>query len=237
MIWRAGHTSMSDISYEKKKSYFGEAYNTQGYEYYAGGIFETKNYKKPSPKSSLVKSFDWRNRHGANNPSSPYFDGDTEGSGWITAPKYQSGCLMPNGDFEPKSEAECISLGGDYKSSGTCWVFGPIGAIEAVTNLYFNQHLDIELSQQYVITVVNHGIGNYLPYKTLQLAKNSSIMDEDCYPFICEPSNSNWCSNPSERIKISDYYPIPWTEDDYKKTLIQYVLFQPLGSLGLTLCH
>jgi hypothetical protein len=39
--------------------------------------------------SSLVESFDWRTRHGADNPDSPYYHRDSSGSDRLTPVKRQ----------------------------------------------------------------------------------------------------------------------------------------------------
>jgi hypothetical protein len=89
--WFAGETSISKLSYEMKKQLFGrEKYNSNGLEYYVGGVFELneatalQNVKSSSvavssTTSSLIDNFDWRERHGANNPNSPYYDDDPNG--------------------------------------------------------------------------------------------------------------------------------------------------------------
>ena len=54
--------------------------NLQGFEYYKGGVFELKSTKRSAtppvttPHSKMIDHFDWRTRHGANDPSSPYYD-------------------------------------------------------------------------------------------------------------------------------------------------------------------
>jgi len=96
MIWKAGLTNISDLSYSNKKVLWGEKCHTYGFEYYVGGIFEVKT-TDPLPKSfayDQVESFDWRNRHGANSPGSLYWDGDIDSSGWMTPPRCQNGCLV-----------------------------------------------------------------------------------------------------------------------------------------------
>lgn len=88
--WVAGETDISRLSFRDKQAYFGnEKYNSQGLEYYLGGIFE---FKSDNPKAlnsissinssvvsqnttlttTLADHFDWRERHGATNPASPY---------------------------------------------------------------------------------------------------------------------------------------------------------------------
>ncbi len=127
--WIAGETAVSRLSFEEKKKLFGgRVPNLQGFEYYAGGIFEIlpsdpqSSLVQPAP-STLIDHFDWRQRYGADDPSSPYYDGDPSGSGWITSVKNQLSC-------------------------GSCWAFAATGATEALANIYFNDHIDLDLSEQ-----------------------------------------------------------------------------------------
>jgi hypothetical protein len=97
MNWKAERTSVSHLPYREKKYLVNGDHivNLQGFEYHTTGVFEVWDAGGPSnrndPKSTaLRKEFDWRNRHGANDPSSPYYDGDPDGGGWCTAITTQS---------------------------------------------------------------------------------------------------------------------------------------------------
>jgi C1A family cysteine protease len=191
--WIAGETSLSRLTYEEKKKFFGgdRVPNLHGAEYYKGGIFEIKT-KGGSPSSStqntssLPESFDWRNRHDADNPDSPYFDGDPFGSGWMSSVTNQ-GC-------------------------GDCWAHSIVGTTEALANIYFNQHLDIKyglnLSIQDVVSCNNGGAscsGGFVGW-ALPFIVNTGVVDEDCFPYVGrdEPCHSK-CNDPSEIIHITDY--------------------------------
>ena len=85
MYWRAGSTVRSKQFYRERSQGATFYLPYDGYDYYKGGIFEIigrRNYTYAS--SNMVSSFDWRNRHGANQPGSPYNDGDQIGEGWMT---------------------------------------------------------------------------------------------------------------------------------------------------------
>lgn len=126
--WRAGITSMSEMTYEQKKVMFGgNVPNLGGYEYYRDGIFVMPDYEPGISilKSSLyVEEFDWRNRHGKN---------------WLTSAKLQTaytcwtfGALgiveayanlyynrLLNYDLSEQELISCINPGYDpYKSGG-----------------------------------------------------------------------------------------------------------------------
>jgi C1A family cysteine protease len=205
--WMAGETSISLLTYEEKRQLFrnNKVPNLQGAKYYKGGIFEIKSGDELLPSSnsagsSLVESFDWRNRHGADNPASPYYDGDPTGSGWIT----------------PVKREVCNHN----------WAFSPLHATEALVNLYFNQHLDLDLSEQDAASCSGGNIGccdgGYVG-TALNHIINTGVVDESCFPYSasCE-SCGNKCADSSELIKIGGKWYPGYDEDDIKQAIIDY---------------
>ena len=208
-----GETAISRLSYAEKKKLLpcvetgrDTAPNLQGAEYYIGGIFEvnpgtiTPSLPKSAP-SSLIDSFDWRNRHGANVPGSPYYDGDATGSGWMTSVKSQ----------------RCAD----------CWAHSALGATEAQANLYFNQHVNVDLSEQELVSC--SGAGSCLyggnTGAALSYVERVGVVDEACFPEsgTDEPC-TNCCPAPQERIRIAgfDYInPFEGGEDNIKTRLIK----------------
>lgn len=129
--WIAGSNSIVETFYKGKKQMFGEKYNLFGFEYYKEGVFEFFWKTSTVDTSSLTSSFDWRNRHGASDPSSPYFDGDDSlSSGWLTRPKNQGLC-------------------------GSCWAHSVTGMTEAMINLYFNINTEFDLSEANLLSCVD----------------------------------------------------------------------------------
>lgn len=220
MIWLAGETSVSKLSYTEKKNLFGDKYNLLGMEYYSGGIYDpTPNVYGNMQESDLVPEFDWRNRHGANDPDkiiSYYYNDD---NGWLTPVKNQ----MIRDDCE-----------------GLCYIYGPLGVAEAVANVYFNQHLQINLSEQQVLdcdgfdgnsqcaTDCDCGLsGNTI---SMLAVSNGGIVDENCYPIPDPYIHPHSCIgnpiNPNHQIRIPggteyvSYYPPP-TMDEKKQAIIE----------------
>ena len=226
-LWVAGETDVSQMSYQEKKGLFGgKVPDLQGFEYYIEGIFELHSDSITPPqtptRSSYVSSFDWRNRHGANNPSSPYYN--SGGHGWITSAKNQNPC-------------------------GSCAIFSVIGTIEALTNLYYNRFLNKDLSEQNIVSCYSYG--NCSPGKAWNPGLNidyivtNGVCEESCFPYTAtDQPCSNKCSNPTENIKVSGridftsrYYSTPnypRTEESLKKMVIKY---GPISSGVYSLLH
>ena len=157
MTWRAGETSISQLTYEEKKAMFGgEVPNLGGFEYYVGGVFVMPNYDyttttniapalvEDNHSTSYVSEWDWRNRHGKN---------------WMTSVKSQGNC-------------------------GSCWAFSTLGAVEAYINLYYNQLLDVDLSEQELICDMNNLCDGGNPVFALDYITNHGVMDENSYPYV-----------------------------------------------------
>ena len=219
MLWFAGYTPYNALSYELKKGLFGDKYNMEGWDFYTGGIYtqmsQIDNANKTTSNGTLVEYFDWRRKHNANSSTSPYFDGDPDyfyewwgdntgshegwihelGNGWMTGTKNQ------------------LHFGGCNKG---CYAFAPVAAIEAVANLYFNRHLNYDLSEQEAISCghdyLNAGDGISLPFhggssgSILQYIKQYGISNESCFPWLDSMVYcTDKCDSPLYILKINSY--------------------------------
>jgi hypothetical protein len=199
LVWYADINPNIEMSYNQKRELFedGIVPNLQGMEYYVGGFFSFGTDILPPANSNIVGAFDWRSRHGANRTDSPYFDGDDENwSGWIP-PRFQQ------------------------QGAADCYAFAPTYTIQALTNLYFNQHLDINLAEQDPISCKS-----LVPYssdgstgRAARYITEYGIVNEDCFPYAGNPVPlcSEKCENPDELIKPDDYdWYLGTSSDDYK---------------------
>lgn len=207
IYWSAKQNIWSDMSYAAKSSSLGLADDeiSWGYEYYGSGIFiwgaTDYNATTAESPSPYVCEFDWRNRHGQS---------------WLTSIKNQE---HPN----------ILEKSGGHDSR-CCWAFTAVAAVEARANLYFNQHLDLDLSEEYVIAYSRPSTPNYMYYggqssSALTFIKNNEVIDESSCQF-----GSHWNSaidkssiNSLDSISICDFeiFSGSFTPDSLKKRLIQ----------------
>ncbi|HNW90236.1 MAG TPA: C1 family peptidase, partial [Bacteroidales bacterium] len=194
--WVADTTTFSFLPYSEKKKYFGnELPNLFGFEYYSGGYFsfpetnDTSNNKTFVNKNyDIVPDFDWRNRHGANRPGTPYFDGDNiDYSGWNTT------------RIETQGPSDC-------------WAFSAVYSLEALVNLYYNQHFNLNLSEQDMISCSGGQISDTCsggkPWVATEYVSSTGIVDESCFNFVSacwpyQPSCTSKCNNPQYRVKAT----------------------------------
>ncbi len=189
-MWRAGVTDIALMSYEEKKTLWGNTVpNLRGLEYYKEGVFnlsdillrsddtlrgesslmsETIVPKLTSANSLYVDEFDWGNRHGKN---------------WITPARNQDG--------------------------QTCWAFAPVAQVEAYINLYFNQLLNYDLSENDIIACYDstynpqNGGNTINAYKHM---RNNGIVDQESLPNDLSLSCEDKSLNPKDIITIGNYY-------------------------------
>lgn len=87
---------------------------------------------------------------------------------------------------------------------GSCWAFAAVGALETYVNLYFNDTINCDLSEQELVSCSRiNGCGGGNSGSALDYIKNNGIVDEDCFLYT-ETNDSciNKCQNPSEKIFI-----------------------------------
>jgi hypothetical protein len=98
-----------------------------------------------------------------------------------------------------------IRLQGDV--CGACCAFASVAVTEIMTNLYFNSHIDVDLSEQELIScegTMGCTNGCTDPIVGLQYIRDHSIADEACFPYSATDNDcSNKCTSPNEKIGFS----------------------------------
>ena len=231
--WVAGPTEISMKTCQEKKCYFlGGANNplpnTQGTEYYAGGVMPSRTNtiefisEKDLPKAyaSYVDTFDWRDRHGATESSSPYFNSapDGEVNGWCTPIRQQGNC-------------------------GSCYIFSSVGEAETKVNFYYNRQIDMDLSEQHAGSCSKYAgrmCNGGMPDDVNEWIVDDGIMDEESFEYTA--SNYTPCGDsadsPKEHFFFESYRNLKGNEvedfEDLKKCIIKY---GPLAGADLSISH
>jgi hypothetical protein len=203
MNWTSNDNGLVSKYYEQKRHIFSDGYNLLGFDYYKDGVFEFLGHSEyPKVDPDLVRHFDWRERHGANDPSSPYWDGDTLGTGWLTSVK-------------------------DQGNLSTCWAFSANGLAEVIANLFANDKLDFDLSEQQLIACDDGDCDGGDAVGALLFMKTHNIVDEICFPYdsldCTTDSCNNICTQPGIRVKITDTIKIEQDNfDSIRRALIKH---------------
>jgi PKD repeat protein len=149
--------------------------------------------------------------------------------------------VVENWDWRNRHGKNWITSVKDQSSCGSCWAFAAAGAAEAQVNLFYNQLLNMNLSEQDLLSCSGAGScsGGY-PSIALDYIKNTGIVNEEAFPYsatnqVC----TNKSSSPTDQIKIggridfgSTVYPV--SEDNLKKMIIKY---GPLSGGLLNMSH
>lgn len=130
-------------------------------------------------------------------------------------------------DWREQHGKNWITPNKDQGDSGYCSAFTAVSVTEAMTRLYYNQLIDIDLSEQEAACCN----GDTTPWtgmsvsNVLQYIKNNGVCDEIAYPFVNSLSEAYCRSSevtPNELISIGDFVGVHETEDSMKSALIKH---------------
>ena len=145
---------------------------------------------------------------------------DFQGQNWMTPVKNQEGC-------------------------GSCWAFSAIGTIEGFINLYYNEHLDVDLSEQQLVSDCCIDCGSCSSgwaYQAFDYVQQIGIVDEECFPYIAENSPCNLCSDWEERIWKIEHEEMTFENDNspfFARNLVFDVKSKLItnGPISMTMNH
>jgi uncharacterized protein (TIGR02145 family) len=200
LYWDAGETSVSLLSYqEKKKMFGGRIPNLHGFEYYKGGIFVLPGTSEDN--SIPQNEFTMTAESEESSYVKEYSWRNRHGQDWVTPVKSQGSC-------------------------GSCWAFAAVGVTELLVNLYYNQHIDPDLSEQDILSCSSAGSCNGGdPGFAMNYIRNTGVVDENCFQYKAEDLPcSDKCSTPYELIRIGKQLSFYYIED----TLKSFIIHEPL---------
>ncbi|NOY96967.1 MAG: T9SS type A sorting domain-containing protein [Chlorobi bacterium] len=126
----------------------------------------------------------------------------------------------------------------EWHSGKTCWIFSAVAGVEAVSNIYFNDHIDFNLSEQELTACIWGNIAGSNK-KALDYIRDSGVTNEECYPYMADDGDcDDLCVNPTEQVFIIDNESVTNTNEELKKALIEYGplpvggFYFPYGTMG-----
>jgi hypothetical protein len=226
-LWRAELNEYNNNynSRTRRSTYEGSSY---GFQYYNRGIFSSQSpqtIKKDKQKITAhpVPEFDWRNKHGAMNENSPYFDNNFD-TYWVNGVGVVT-CDQGNG-WMTKIHCQRGNYGAPWdRCPNGCYLFSVTNSVEAKMNLYYNQHLDYDLSEQEIMECSPYSSSTCYyggdPEKTAKYIRDFGVVNESCLPYINDTcSCSIKCTSPESKVKIEEYQSYTYDEEGLKELLI-----------------
>jgi C1A family cysteine protease len=197
--WTAGETSMSKLSYENKRKVFGVTIGKD--------LPNTQGFE--FYKGCIFSATnDTTPKTSAQSLLPKTFDWrNRHGKNWITSIKNQ------HPDF-------------DIFGCGSCWAFAGAGTVEAIANIYFNKTLNLDLSEQDLISCYNgsgcDGLPTWHTEDSLKYIEQAGIIPETCFRYTATNNScSNRCNNfNSLLVKSGSPVKVSPDEESIKKALI-----------------
>lgn len=136
---------------------------------------------------------------------------------------FEQSSYVDDFDWRNRHGQDWTTAAKNQYSCTSCWAFAPISAAENVINLYFNQHIDYDLSEQEILSCSNAGDcqnGGFMT-NALNYFINNGVVLEDCFPYVYSKIPcDNICSNPIEHVSFNNATHINSGMDVIKQAII-----------------
>jgi len=105
---------------------------------------------------------------------------------------------------------------------GTCWAFSATSLTEVISNLYANDSLDFDLSEQQLVSCASSGdCESGHDDQALKYIRDTGIVDDSCFLMECPILECNhMCFSPEYRIKIKDSIRVDYKNFDSLRTAL-----------------
>lgn len=227
-----GYSNTAEIRKRQVKSIVDRinAYNKSNDKLWYAGVtpLSLKDYQERKRVMSLD---DHVSSHGMEYYSDGIFEMGTLPQG---SQPYRSDVFADEFTWTNRHGENWMTPSRDQGITGSCVLFTTIGCLEGLTNLYYNTHLDFDLSEQEItcctglpgipnktgVSMGYHTMSNLLGY-----IASHGVCDELAYPFVNDTIHFDCMDDvisPNEIVRISGYGSVPLYDDSLKKALISH---------------
>ena len=155
-----------------------------------------------------------------------------------------SGTYISNLDYRDWHGQNWITSIKNQHSCGSCSIFSVTATVESLFNLYYNKHLNLDLSEQQSLSCLSD-LGNcssgWNPGGIIDYFMRIGVVEENCFPYSGSDTIScnNICSSSTNLHQVTNMvgfniYPYYRTIDNLQKMLLQ---FGPLSGTIDSLHH
>ena len=126
----------------------------------------------------------------------------------------------------------------NQEKCGSCTVFAMTGVVEALANLYFNQNINLDLSEQQIMACEDGNCKNgWNPYYVAKYYKDGWVATEKFMPYVATDTIECPFNYSSSQFLVSAYgferYEKERQEDSIKRLIIKYgPICAGIGSIG-----
>lgn len=180
--WRAGLTFVAQMTFEEKKGMFGGKVPVlHGFDYYKGGVFVMPGFYQSVSHNANTRT--------SNNYVTEWDWRNRHGKNWVTSVKDQN----------------------DPVNCNSCWAFSALGTFESYINLYYNQLINYDLSEQLLLSVGYIGSceDGGVVSDALDYVRSYYAIPEECLEYQGQSANqypyANICDNPYDSLKFDGY--------------------------------
>lgn len=146
---------------------------------------------------------------------------------------------VPEWDWRNRHGKNWMTDVKDQGNCGSCGVFSALGALEAYVNLYYNQILRYDLSEEEIISCTGdfycHDDGTHTAGmtqgKALEYVEDNGVVNEDCFPYTAYVQDCNLkCQEPTDIISIDGHQ---WISNSLGEDYIKEKLFNAPLPFGI----
>jgi|GEM_PF-3940723 len=111
----------------------------------------------------------------------------------------------------------------DQGGCASCWAFSSLGIVESGINLYYNQRLNIDLSEQSLVCRASGSCTYGLSlFTAFEFIRNEGVVDESCYPYTANEScPGSFCDWDLRNWRIDNYRAVETDDMTVKRSLIE----------------